>query len=85
MNKGFVIQQLREAREGIDDLIREMESDDNGFGTYYALLPVIYRSLNLSWNSTKMEEEDFLRTLKEDGLQKEIWGFPAEHDMYIHD
>jgi uncharacterized UPF0160 family protein len=85
MNKSFVIQQLREARAHLDDLIREVNADDNGFGVFQARLPFIYRSLNLAWNSTQKPEEEFFRALKAEGQHRELWGFPHDLDPLIHD
>ena len=85
MNKPFVIQQLREARDQLDDLIREVDADENSFGVFYSQLPFIYRSLNLAWNSTQKPEEEFFRVLKQEGQSRELWGFPRDLDTFIHD
>lgn len=85
MNKQFVLQQLRETRDQLDDLIREVEADDNGFGVFYTQLPFIYRSLNLSWNSTQKPEAEFFRALKEERQSRELWGFPHDLDLFVHD
>lgn len=86
MNKQFVLQQLREARDQLNDLIQEVDDDDDGFGAFYAQLPLIYRYLNLAWNSTQASsEEEFFRALKQEGQPESLWGFPHDLDHFIHD
>jgi len=80
------MQQLREARDKLADLIREIDSDDNGFGVFQAQLPFIYRNLNLAWNSTRKSDEEFFRAFQESqGSSREFYGFPHDLDPFIHD
>ena len=85
MNKPFVIQQLREARDALDDMIREVDADDSGFGVFYTQLPFIYRSLNLAWNSTQKPEAEFFQALKQEAQSRELWGFPHDINLFIND
>jgi hypothetical protein len=85
VNKAFVLQQLREADVQLGNLIKEMEADRNGFGPLYALLPFVYRNLNLAWNSTKASDEEIDAALKQESQPAEWWGFPKDLDLLMHD
>lgn len=85
VNKAFVLQQLREAGVQLGKLIKEMEEDQNGFGSLYALLPFVYRNLNLAWNSLRASDEEIDAGLKQKSQPVEWWGFPKDLDPLTHD
>jgi hypothetical protein len=85
MNKPFVLQSLQDACDELGKLIEEVKADDDGFGALYAGMPLLYRYLNLAWNSTQIPEEELFRNLEQEGMPKALWGFPDSLDLLIDD
>ncbi len=80
MKKEFILADLREAKEELDEMIAEIEQDtDFDLDGYYVSFQHVYHHLNTAWNSRKepdsrienCTEEDFMRWRK----------FPSDFDL----
>ena len=85
MNKSQVLFDLSGARIQLDQIIKEIEADKehDGFPAFYALLPLVYRHLNLAWNRRDRASDEVLKMTHEDF--EKCCRFPEELSPSISD
>ncbi len=67
MNKSHILYHLTEAREAIQDLIAELQSDhDYEFGNYRVDMEHLYHHINSAWNGRDASREETEACSQED-------------------
>jgi hypothetical protein len=81
MNTEFMLWNLKEALESLQQMIQEIESqDDYDYGEYIVEITHLYHHLNTAWNAQDADEERVKRCSEEDFYN---WRrFPIE-DIYL--
>ncbi len=82
MNKAWILFNLREARESLGNLIKEIESDpEYGYGDYVIDVTHIYHHINTSWNGRDATYEEANQCSEEDFYE---WRqFPSTDEIYL--
>ena len=58
MNKPYVLQNLKEAREALDQLIADMQANaDYDFGEFRVDMEHLYHHINTAWNARDATQE----------------------------
>ena len=85
MNKPQVLFDLQAAHYELGELIKKVENDveHDGFPQFYALLPFVYRKLNLAWNTRDMSHEQVFQLT--DAECKMMCRFPEELAAFVSD
>jgi hypothetical protein len=88
MNKPWVLMQLIEAQHHLDEMIKEIKTDDehDGFPSLSVHLPFVYRHLNCAWNSRDATYTEIDAAFQSKLSESPAWkGFPKELEHQIHD
>ena len=85
MNKSQVLFDLGDARLQLDNMIKEIEADKehDGFPSFYALLPLVYRKLNRAWNFRDKTDDEVLKMPHEE--HEKCCRFPDDLRPFISD
>ena len=80
MNRNWVVFHLGEARDAIDETLKEIrETPDYDYGEFWVAMQHIYHHLNTAWNARDATEDRMARLSREDFYQ---WSrFPADLPM----
>ena len=83
MNKSQVLFGLRDARLQLDNMIKEMEADkeNDGFPSFMALLPFVYRKLNREWNGRDKTDDELSKMSHEES--EKLCRFPEDLSPFI--
>jgi hypothetical protein len=79
MNTAYVVRNLAEASDAIQDAIKAAESDD--FGPFMVHMTETYRKLNLAWNSMNMTADELLNQSDEDWIAR--CRFPDDPVLFL--
>ena len=69
MNKPYVLWNLKEAREAVDQLIADMQADvDYDFGEFRVDMEHLYHHINTAWNARDASPETAVHALRKTSI-----------------